>query len=148
MAADYKAINLGQGFPGWCPPSFVTKALSDSTLGLGRTDSLSNQYCRSAGAPPLCRELAKEYAVSLGREAIDPMKEVLVTNGCSEALYLAMTGLLDPGDEVPAHAHAHARARQRTTAHEIPHSPVASFYKKHAAALVNQAVHVAALFLI
>ncbi len=31
---------------------------------------------------------------------VDPVSEVLVMNGCAEALFCAVTGLLDPGDEM------------------------------------------------
>jgi aminotransferase len=43
----------------------------------------------------LAEHLEKRYGVTY-----DPMKEIVITVGVSEALYLAMTALLDPGDEV------------------------------------------------
>lgn len=49
------AINLGQGFPDWATPTFVKEALKRSV------DENANQYCRSAGHPPLVQQLAKRY---------------------------------------------------------------------------------------
>jgi len=48
-------------------------------------------------------ELREAVAVKLQREnrlAADPRSEILVTNGTIEGLFLAMTALLNPGDEV------------------------------------------------
>ena len=42
LAAKYKAVNLGQGFPNFAAPSFVKKALAEATM----KDPL-NQYTRS-----------------------------------------------------------------------------------------------------
>lgn len=47
------AVNLGQGFPDWASPSFVKDAMKNAV------DAEQNQYCRSAGHPPLVQTLAK-----------------------------------------------------------------------------------------
>lgn len=62
-------------------------------------DFMVNQYARSAGHLPLVQNLAKNYSKTLGRE-VDPLNEVVVTDGASEALCSVMLGLLNPGDEV------------------------------------------------
>jgi len=86
-------INLGQGFPDFEPPAFV-RAAAVNAIALD-----CHQYTRPAGHPPLVQLLAKRYSNHLGR-SVDPMKEVAVTVGCSQALYVAMQCLVRPGDEV------------------------------------------------
>jgi len=100
LAAKSKAVNLGQGFPGWSPPQFIkdaaAKAVEESGAGL---DFMVNQYARPAGHLSLVTQLAKDYSPRLGRQ-LDPLTEVVITNGASEGLCTAALGLLNPGDEV------------------------------------------------
>ena len=58
-----------------------------------------HQYTRPAGHPPLVKLLAEQYSGFLNRQ-IDPMNEVAVTVGASQALYLALSVFSKPGDEV------------------------------------------------
>ncbi len=94
LANACEAVNLGQGFPGWDPPEFVT-ALGQEMLGQG----CYAQYARSAGTQILTQAVARHYGPQL-RKTIRWDQEVLVTVGCSEAILLAFMGILDPGDEV------------------------------------------------
>ena len=87
------ATNLGQGFPNWSPPPFVTKALMDTV------NSPFHQYTRPAGHPALVKLLAEEYSQHLGRD-IDGFKEIAITVGASQALYLSLRNYCKPGDEV------------------------------------------------
>merc|ERR1719247_1283532 len=93
IAAETGATNLGQGFPDWDPPQFV---VDEAHAAL---DEGVHQYTRPAGHPPLVEVLARRYSAHLGR-TVDPMAEVAVTVGASQALYLSLQALLDPGDEV------------------------------------------------
>ncbi|XP_022124479.2 kynurenine aminotransferase isoform X1 [Pieris rapae] len=97
LAAEYKpAVNLGQGFPDYSPPQHVIKALSD----IASPDSfLLNQYTRGYGHPRLVQNLSKVYSPLINRQ-LDPMTEILVTSGAYEALYSAILGHVDEGDEV------------------------------------------------
>ena len=52
LAREMGAVNLGQGFPDWPTPAFVKDAMKRSQ------DEDHNQYCRSAGHPPLVQALA------------------------------------------------------------------------------------------
>lgn len=63
------------------------------------TNNSPHQYTRTAGHPKLVKELAGRYSKHMGRE-IDPMGEVAVTIGASQALYMALQTLIQPGDEV------------------------------------------------
>jgi aspartate/methionine/tyrosine aminotransferase len=56
------AINLGQGFPDWKPPKFVTEAASKAT-----SDPSWSQYARSSGLPSLVSTISKTYAPLLQR---------------------------------------------------------------------------------
>ena len=92
LAREMGAVNLGQGFPDWPTPEFVKLAMKRAQ------DEDQNQYCRSAGHPPLVQALAAKYTAEFGR-AIDWETEVTVGVGASETLYASMQALLDDGDE-------------------------------------------------
>lgn len=86
-------ISLGIGEPDFVTPAPILEAGVDS-LHRGET-----QYTSNSGTvelrEALSRHLNKHYRVQYEVES-----EILVTVGVSEALYLAMTAVLDPGDEV------------------------------------------------
>ncbi|KAJ7360358.1 Kynurenine--oxoglutarate transaminase 3 [Desmophyllum pertusum] len=96
LARDYKAVNLGQGFPDFPSPPFVKEALARVAAS---SDVAVNQYTRSQGHPRLVTALGKLYTKLMKRE-IDPLSEILVTGGAYESLYCSFQGLIDPGDEV------------------------------------------------
>lgn len=86
-------ISLGIGEPDFVTPQPILQAGIDS-LKRGETAYTSNSgtiELRTA----LSRHLANLYQVSY-----NPADEILITVGVSEALYLAMTAVLNPGDEV------------------------------------------------
>ncbi len=94
LAVEHDAINLGQGFPNWDGPVFVKEAAIRSAEAGG-----NDQYPPSQGISELREALAGRYRRLLGRE-VDPVTEVTVTCGCTEALAATFLGLIDPGDEV------------------------------------------------
>lgn len=94
LAQSTQAINLGQGFPGWDPPEFVTQ-IAQEMIAKGTYA----QYARSAALPLLAEKIAFHYRERLGRQ-IQWQDEVVVSVGCSEAILLAFLALLDPEDEV------------------------------------------------
>ena len=93
VAQETGAINLGQGFPDWRPPQFILDALTEAV------SSPYHQYTRPAGHPPLVELLALRYGKHLDRN-IDAFNEIAITVGASQALFLALSTLLRPGDEV------------------------------------------------
>ncbi|XP_074473851.1 kynurenine--oxoglutarate transaminase 1-like isoform X1 [Sebastes fasciatus] len=95
LAADYKAVNLGQGFPDFSPPKFVREAFCEAVSG----GHQMHQYTRAFGHLPLVTSLAKFFSRIVGHE-IDPLEDVLVTVGAYQALYCAFQALIDEGDEV------------------------------------------------
>ena len=92
LAADHGAINLGQGFPDTEGPAEIIEA-AQRALGDGR-----NQYAPLTGLPELRHAVARanaRYGLS-----VDPATEIVVTSGATEALFVSLAALVDPGDEV------------------------------------------------
>ena len=88
-----EVISLGIGEPDFdTPPSIVGAA--QQALAAGAT-----HYTPNAGLPELRQALAEHLAQRHGVH-YDPETEILITVGVSEALYLAVTAVLDPGDQV------------------------------------------------
>ena len=93
LGQEHDVVNLGQGFPDWLPPEFAVESLVEAAQDQMHSP---HQYTRPAGHPNLVNQLAKRYSVHMGRE-IQPMTEVAVTVGASQALYLSLQTLIQPG---------------------------------------------------
>ncbi|HUG13901.1 MAG TPA: methionine aminotransferase [Thermomicrobiales bacterium] len=93
LAVEHQAINLGQGFPDFAGPDFVKVA---AELAI-RADM--NQYAPSHGTPRLRYAIAADWFRRYGRD-VDADREVTVTTGATEAIFVGMLAFLDPGDEV------------------------------------------------
>jgi len=93
LANEYKAINLGQGFPDYPMNAelveLVNKAMKDGY----------NQYTHMCGLPAL-RERIAEKIEGLYTTKVDPETEITITPGGTYAIYTALTTILQPGDEV------------------------------------------------
>jgi len=92
-ARDLNAINLGQGFPEDPGPLDVREKAADAVL------NGYNQYPSMMGIPELRQAIATHYAHWHNLQ-LDPMSEVMVTSGATEALTGSILGLVQPGDEV------------------------------------------------
>lgn len=93
LAAEHKAINLGQGFPDFdMNEELVTLVAEAMRKGF-------NQYTHMNGYPPL-RETIAEKVEGLYKTKINPDTQITVTPGGTYALYTALTTILQPGDEV------------------------------------------------
>ena len=86
-------ISLGIGEPDFTTPKPIMDA-GRRALEAGETHYTSNSGILEL-RQALANHLLKLYGVKY-----DPVSEVIITVGVSEALYLTMTALLDPGDEV------------------------------------------------
>ncbi|WP_299025737.1 aminotransferase class I/II-fold pyridoxal phosphate-dependent enzyme [uncultured Thermanaerothrix sp.] len=94
IAATMKdVISLGIGEPDFDTPPAVIEA-GVQALRNGQT-----HYTSNAGILELRQALAAHLERLYG-VSYDPQTEIIITVGGSEALYLAATALLDPGDEV------------------------------------------------
>jgi len=100
LALDYKPLNLGQGLPDDLVPNYVLENLRDVVNDTSNGVAL-HQYTRGFGHPRLIAAIAALYSKLLGlNHTINPLKEVLVTDGAYEALFTAILGHVNPGDEV------------------------------------------------
>lgn len=86
-------ISLGIGEPDFTTPQPIIDA-GVRSLQSGETHYTSNHGILDL-RQAVADHLEKMYAVSY-----DPLNEILISVGVSEALYLAFTALLNPGDEV------------------------------------------------
>ncbi len=93
LAAEHKAVNLGQGFPDFDGPPALRDALTRA-MAQGR-----NQYAPMAGIAPLREAIARKTERLYGRK-INPDTEVTVTSGATEALFAAIAAVVHAGDEV------------------------------------------------
>ena len=93
LAQENDVANLGQGFPDWFPPKFAIDCLVEAAMDVEQSP---HQYTRTAGHLNLVNQLAKRYSIHMNRE-IDAMTEVSVTVGASQALYLSLQTLINPG---------------------------------------------------
>src|SRR6201994_1722619 len=94
LALQYDAVNLAQGFPDFsCPQELkdAAKAAIDADV---------NQYAITWGAQALREGIAAKTAATYPGWAVDPVANVTVTCGSTEAMIATMLALLDPGDEV------------------------------------------------
>lgn len=93
LAAEHKAVNLGQGFPDYEPPQALREAVARA-MAEGR-----NQYAPGIGLAPLREAIARKTQRLYGH-AVNPETEVTVTSGATEAIFSAIAALVRQGDEV------------------------------------------------
>ena len=96
LATMTDVISLGVGEPDFDTPAQIVEAGVES-LRSGRTHYTSNY-----GTLDLRRALAAHLEGRYG-VAYDPVRELLITVGASEAVDLALRATCDPGDEVILH---------------------------------------------
>jgi methionine aminotransferase len=93
LAAQHRAINLGQGFPDFdCDPA-LQQAVNDAMHGA------HNQYAPMPGIAPL-RERIRDKTAGLYGHLYDAEREITVTAGATQAIMAAIIGLCGAGDEV------------------------------------------------
>jgi aminotransferase len=86
-------ISLGIGEPDFTTPSPIIEA------GIRALNAGQTHYTSNAGLIEL-RQAVADYLQHTYGVAYDPKGEIVITVGVSEALYLTMTALLNPGEEV------------------------------------------------
>jgi aminotransferase len=92
-ATMHDVISLGIGEPDFTTPAPILQA------GLRSLERGETHYTSNHGKLELREGLAAHLERLYGVR-YDPANELVITVGVSEALYLTMTALLDPGDEV------------------------------------------------
>lgn len=93
LAQRTGAINLGQGFPDTDGPASIIEAAVDALR------SGHNQYAPGRGVDILREAIAAHQRRWYGL-SLDPVSEVAVTTGATEAIAASILGLINPGDEV------------------------------------------------
>jgi len=93
VATMKDVISLGIGEPDFATPAPIIQA------GVRALEEGQTHYTSNAGRLDLRQALAEYLQKSYG-VTYDPVNEFVITVGVSEALYLTMTALLNPGDEV------------------------------------------------
>lgn len=93
LAAEYKAVNLGQGFPDFPMNDELIARVNEAML------KGFNQYVHMNGYMPL-REVLAEKIQYLYNAVVNPDTEITITPGGTYAIYTALTTVLQPGDEV------------------------------------------------
>ncbi len=93
LAAEHKAVNLGQGFPDEDGPQSIREAASRALI------EGPNQYPPMRGRIELRRAIAAHAQRFYGLK-FDPDTDVLVTSGGTEALTASILGLAGQGGEV------------------------------------------------
>lgn len=93
LAVQHNAVNLGQGFPDFDGP----EPAKDAAIAAIRAGE--NQYAPGIGTAALRQAIARHARRFYG-QAVDPETEVTVASGATEAMFSAVLGLVNPGDEV------------------------------------------------
>lgn len=93
LAERHQAVNLAQGAPNFpCAPELIDHAIDAMSEG-------HNQYAPMIGIESLRNKIAEKIQLLYGH-SYDEVTEVTVMASASEALYCAITALINPGDEV------------------------------------------------
>jgi aminotransferase len=93
VATMKDVISLGIGEPDFVTPTPIIEA------GIQALHNGETHYTSNAGLIEL-RQAITEYIHKVYSVDYDPRTEAIITVGVSEALYLTMTALLNPGEEV------------------------------------------------
>ncbi len=93
LAAQHKAVNLGQGFPDFaCDPTLVDHVTHAMQAG-------HNQYPPMPGIPQFREAIATKIEALHGR-SYRATDEITITAGATQAIITAVVAVVHPGDEV------------------------------------------------
>ncbi|MFZ9251135.1 MAG: pyridoxal phosphate-dependent aminotransferase [Hylemonella sp.] len=93
LASEKGAVNLGQGFPDFdCDPRLVDAVSKAMHGGL-------NQYPSMLGVAEL-RQAVSDKVSSLYGHRYDPVSEITITAGATQAILTIILAIVNPGDEV------------------------------------------------
>lgn len=93
LAIEYKAINLGQGFPDFMVSEELISLVNKAML------KGNNQYVHTNGLPLLREKLAAKVQ-KLYQTNINSETQITVTPGGTYAIYTTLTSILEKDDEV------------------------------------------------
>ncbi len=93
LAREHQAFNLGQGFPDFDGPDWL-KEFAHQKMQEGH-----NQYAPFPGTINLRNEVSNYYQ-KFYQLNYNPETQITITVGATEAIYLVINALINPGDEV------------------------------------------------
>jgi aspartate/methionine/tyrosine aminotransferase len=93
LAREHNAVNLGQGFPDFDGPDWI------KDIAYRKMQEGHNQYAPFPGTLRLREEVANYYK-KFYRLTYNPESQITISVGATEAIYLVITALVNPGDEV------------------------------------------------
>jgi len=93
LAEQHRAVNLSQGFPDFSPPAELCELVERCLRGR------YHQYALMPGSIALRTAIAEKLAALYGVEA-DPVTEITVTSGATEAIFDAIQAVVRRDDEV------------------------------------------------
>jgi methionine aminotransferase len=93
LAAEHKAVNLGQGFPDFaCDSALLDHVAQAMQAG-------HNQYPPMTGVPLLRQAIARKIEALYARR-YSAESEITVTAGATQGIFTAILAIVHPGDEV------------------------------------------------
>ncbi len=93
LATQHNALNLGQGFPDYDPPSALLDLVKDAI------DDHKHQYAPMAGVLAL-REIIAQKVLHAYGQYVNPSTEITITAGATQAIFTAITAFIHADDEV------------------------------------------------
>lgn len=93
LAMQHQAINLSQGFPSFDPPELLQQRLTQAM------QDGANQYSPMSGLPKLRAQIAAKIK-ALYKRTVAVDDEINVTTGATQAMFVAVSTMVQPGDEV------------------------------------------------
>lgn len=93
LAQEHQAINLSQGFPDFDGHPDLKRLVKE------HIDAGDNQYAPMAGLMEL-REAVSEKIEGQHGHSYDPVSEICITAGATQAIFTAIMALVHPGEEV------------------------------------------------
>lgn len=93
VAQKYNALNLAQGFPDFEVSKKLINLVSE------KMQKGYNQYAPMQGALALRESISQSFNRN-HQKHYDPVSEITITSGATQAIYTAITTVVNPGDEV------------------------------------------------
>jgi methionine aminotransferase len=93
LAEQHRAVNLSQGFPDFLPPAELLELVEHALRGR------YHQYALMPGSLPLRTAIAAKLR-HLYSVTADPLTEITITSGATEAIFDAIQAVVRRGDEV------------------------------------------------
>lgn len=93
LAREHGAVNLGQGFPDFDGPNWLKDVVYK------KMQEGHNQYAPFPGSVSLRQEVSHYYKKFYNLN-YNPDNQITISVGATEAIYLVITALINPGDEV------------------------------------------------